>query len=251
MFVLCTEKEASKKQLKKSHKILVSYHLQDVTETKTVSHLSQLVPSVGLIKSFMNGDISRKKYIRKYIKTIEQNDELYASLLMLILAHENSAKSITDRNIALVVSEDELQFGYIQALAGYIVDNFGVPVAMFKDWKKAEFKNKKYKINQEKLTKDIKAYKSLLFDSYDEYQDTKDKVQGKVKDKKKSKDKDKKKYKGKKNKDKHSKKEKSKYEFVRNDNVGNTIDKAAEFDFVKAASKVHIMKIKRKGKKMW
>lgn len=244
MFIVCNENEAGKKQLKKNHKILVSHHLQDVDETQTISHLTQLIPSVGLLKSYMNGDISKKKYIRKYVKTIENNDELYASLVMLILAHENSSKDQEKRAIALVVSGDEMQFGYIQTLAMYIQDNFGIPFITYKEWKKREFKLKKYKINEERLSRDVRKHKTLLFDSYDEYKDTKDSLGGKGKKKKskKIKNKDKKK--------KNKKNKKSSFERYK-ESKETKLDKSAEFEFERMLSKRHVMRIKKTGKKTW
>lgn len=229
MFIICNEKEAGAKELKKVHKILISSHLDEVEETKRISHLTQLTPSVNIFKQFINGDISKKKYLKKYISNIVDNDELHSSLIMLILAHQQEDKN--GRPIALVCSSDEMGFLYLKALGKYIEKTFEIPVITYKECKKNKFKMIKYKLNKKYLSKMISNYKHLLFDDYQEYSKTVSEFDDNVKkkDKKKSK-----------NKEKDVKKNRKE--------VMKEIQNEADFDFVKAANKRHIITIKRKKK---
>lgn len=242
MFILCTEKEAGKKRLEKCHKILISSHLEDVKETKLVSHLTQLTPSVSLFKAYMNGDVSKKKYVKKYITTILEDDELHASLMMLLLAHEkivNGAKKGKNDVVALVVSSDEMQFHYIQALVQTIYEIYGIPTAPYSVWRDNDFKLSKTKLT-DAFTKSVKTYKHLLFGDYNEY----DKVKKSLKpDKKKGKKDDKKK--------KSSKKKKSNKKSDKRKDVADFIKEArkeSDFEFAKAVSKIHVLKIRKKKK---
>lgn len=234
MFVFCNEKEAGKKQFKKVHKILISSHLEDVEETKHVSHLTQLTPSVSLFKAYMNGDIGKKKYLKKYISTIVEDDELHASLMMLLLAHEQTTKS-GDGIIALVASSDEINFYYMQELIAYIELTYGIPTVSYRDWKDNDFKIKKTRLTRE-FDKSIKKYKHLLFGNYDEYDKAKKSLKGDYSKKKK------------KNSDKNKR---TKGSSDRKKDIADFIKeskKESDFDFVRAMCKVHVLKIKRKKK---
>ena len=159
MFIICNEKEYDKKKLKGVSKIFISDMLRKVRENDEITHLTHLIPSYKLMSNYYNDKYSKKKYNKKYIEFLEQ-DEVYATLLVLLMMYEK------EKNIAMVCDSDEMDFLYMEFLMKYLKEEFGTKYIFYEKWK--EKCSKKNPIDKDKLKKKIKKYKSLIFGEEDE-----------------------------------------------------------------------------------
>lgn len=180
MIILCDEEQYEKKRLKKVHKIIISNDLEDVPETRTISHMHYLIPQSKLMNKYYADEISAKKYKKKYFEYLEEN-QIYATLLTLMLIYKET------KQLVIVCSRMEREFLYIQFLLEYLHEKFGVPVIKYEDWKKKEFVDK-FNINKDVLKKEVKKYRHILFE--DEIAEEEEKKKSKKKSKDKSKKKD-------------------------------------------------------------
>lgn len=184
MFIICNPEQATKKSFKKIPKIIISEELKNVKEDQYITIYNQFLPKQKLFNDFVNGDIGYKEYRKKYIKNIEKNEELYASLVLLLMVYEKK------KDILLVATNTELELGYIQFLSKYIIDKFGVTVVSYKNWKKKGKKLGKCDINRKALIKAVKEYGDIITGSKKFIKDVKKKTK-KDKQKKKKKTKEK------------------------------------------------------------
>lgn len=184
MFIICNPEQATKKSFKKVPKIIISEELKNVKEDQYITIYNQFLPKEKLFNDFVNGDIGYKEYRKKYIKNIEKNDELYASLVLLLMVYEKK------KDIILVATDTELELGYIQFLAKYLIEKYGVEALTYKDWKKKGKKLGKGEINKKSLIKSVKEYGDIITGSKKFIKDVKKKSK-KDKQKKKKKTKEK------------------------------------------------------------
>lgn len=184
MFIICNPEQATKKSFKKVPKIIISEELKNVKEDQYITIYNQFLPKQKLFNDFVNGDIGYKEYRKKYIKNIEKNEELYASLVLLLMVYEKK------KDIIFVATNTELELGYIQFLSKYLIDKFEVTVLPYKDWKKKGKKLGKCDINRKSLIKAVKEYGDIITGSKKFIKDVKKKTK-KDKQKKKKKTKEK------------------------------------------------------------
>lgn len=179
MFIVCTGREADKKSLKKITKIVISSVYEDMDTDDRTTILNQFLPSRKLFYQFQNGDISQKKYMSKYQKNIKENDELSATITLLMMVYAR------EKDVCLVCSEDEMRFGYMNAFAHILQDDFGATVMSYKKWKENGKKFGKAPYDKSFLKEMVSRYKDILEED-DDYKPSKKK---KKKDKKKKKNK--------------------------------------------------------------
>lgn len=190
MFILCNEKQAKKKIFKKTFKFVIS-DMCDINDDYSTYGRS-FIPPMEMYHDYVNGDLSKKEFKKKYKKYLIKFDELYATLIILVLAYVNK------KDYLIVCSDEEMEVGYAQYLMEVLNEDFGVAIVNYDKWK-SKF-NKEFgecPVDADQLNKAIKKYKKLIADSVD------DKAYKKIKSKiKKDKKKSSKKKKSKKNKQK-------------------------------------------------
>ena len=175
MFIICNEKEYKKKKLKDMPKIIISEYLEDVPDKKKITHLNQFLPPMKLFHDFIDGRINKKKFFNKYKSNIKKNDEMYATLIVIMMIYQKK------KDVCLVCSSNELKSGYMHAFCELLAEEFKVEVVSYKKLKDKMIGRNKYDKN--KLNKAIKKYRELLEDSG--YKSSKKKKK-KTKDKKKN-----------------------------------------------------------------
>lgn len=182
MIILCTSKEAEKKLLKKAYKIYVTDIIpDDCEEKKRVHYTREFLPDPITFSNYINGYTNKKQYRKEYIDNIKENETLFSSLLCILILYRRGDK------VCLVCDESEIQFKYLEFLAQFINERYGIKIITYKDAKKIgdldDIKNKMPEKGYKKLEKDIKKHKHILGEAA---------KQSKGKKKKKKKDKHKK-----------------------------------------------------------
>lgn len=204
MFIICNEFQADKKAVKKLDKIVISEALEGVKDSKKITHMNQLLPPMDLFHNFINGEFSKKKFMKKFIKHIKNNDQLFASIAMIMLVYKKQ------KDLVLVCSAEEMRYGYMHAICMLLNDVFKVDIMDYDIWKSKGAKLGKCKFDEKALKEVCKEYSDILFDDGDDRHHKSKKKGKKDKDKKgKKKDKFKELEKGK-NKKKSSNKSKGK-----------------------------------------
>lgn len=181
MIIICTGKEADKPALKKVTKIIISSYYGDMKSTNKLVVMNQFLPSIKLHHKFINGDINKKKFYKKYIENIIEDREIYASLLTLLLAYQQK------KDLCLVCHSDEMKIGYINCLCNLFAEEFGVECITYKKWKEKGKKLGKCKLDKNKLSKLVKKYKNIIFTEEDYKKIKKKKLKKKNEKKKKNK----------------------------------------------------------------
>lgn len=181
MIILCTSKEAEKKLLKKAYKIYVTD--TEGEESKRTHYTGEFLPSPLLFSNYINGYISKKQYKKEYIENIKDNDMLFSSLLCILILYRRGDK------VCLVCDESEIQFKYIEFLAEFINERYGIKITNYKEVKKigdlSDIKNKMTDKGLKRLEKDIKKHKHILGDAAKQAKKGKKKKNKKGKGKKK------------------------------------------------------------------
>lgn len=155
MFVICNETEYEKKKLKGVPKLIISYDLKKVRENDDINHLTHLIPPYKIMSNYYNDKYSDKKYFKKYVEFLE-TDEVYATLLTVLMMYEK------EDNVALVCSTAEMDFKYLEFLLEFLQDKFNIKFISFSKWKQKDYP-KKNPIDKDKLKKEVKKYKNIIF----------------------------------------------------------------------------------------
>lgn len=94
----------------------------------TVFNMTDLLPTADMFMKYYNGQLSKKKFIKKYSELIKtKNGNIEYALFSIGMALKNRA------SICLTCNEKEYKIGYIKVLAEYIGDLFGVDVKELDD----------------------------------------------------------------------------------------------------------------------
>lgn len=191
MIILCTYKEASKKSMKDASKVIASATIEK-TDLKRAVTTGEFLPNEYLFSQYINGYISKKEYKKKYIKSIINNEGAFTSLLTIMLLYKRGD------HVALVCDEEEVEFKYLQFLAEFLSERYGLDICTYDTVKKKgldKIKNHMSKKGEKTLKRDLKEYRDELRAAQKALEKSK-----KKKSKKHSKKKDKKKDKKKKKK---------------------------------------------------
>ena len=156
MIIICNQNEYEKKKLRKIDKFIISDDLKDVKESENVTHLKFLIPPFKLMTDFYNDDISEKKYYKKYKEYIEENDELMATIVTIMLIYKK------EKNIAFVCSKQEQGFLYIDFIVEILKERYGIKAMKYSKWKDKDCPDNA-PIDKVKLKKDVKKYYNLIF----------------------------------------------------------------------------------------
>lgn len=95
----------------------------DSDSNNGIFNMTELCPPADLFISYNNGELSKKKFLKKYRKYIEQkNTTIEYTIFTLGMALANKS------NICLTANEKEYRIGYVKVLADYLGELFGVEV---------------------------------------------------------------------------------------------------------------------------
>lgn len=157
MIIICNEKEAKKKKLKNIPKIVISLDIKELPD-ESYQYMNQFIPEFTLFHDYLNRDISKKKYMKKYIESIKENDQLMASLTLLMMIYKEN------RNMAFVCSQNELDYLYIAFLMQIINEKFDeYHITTYSEWKKNDCPND-IGIDKKKLKKLMDKYHGIIFE---------------------------------------------------------------------------------------
>lgn len=93
-------------------------------------NMTSLLPPAKLLIERKNGNVGKKKFIKKYKKYLKTENSVVENTLFSI------ALSIASKNsLVFSCSDDEFELGYIQALVEYICERFELDVDNPKDMK--------------------------------------------------------------------------------------------------------------------
>lgn len=109
--------------------ISVSANTKKDTEFESFN-MDILLPPAKLFIDRKNGDIGKKKFIKKYEKFLSQKNTTVENTIFSI-----GTAIRAKNNICFFCSDDEYELGYIQALIDYICEVFGVEATDPKDVK--------------------------------------------------------------------------------------------------------------------
>lgn len=161
MIIICNEKEVSKKKLKNIPKIVVSLDIKELPDD-SYQFMNQFLPEFSLFHDYLNRDISKKKYMKKYIETIKENDQLMASLTLLMMIYKEN------KNMAFVCSQNEIDYMYISFLMKIINEKFDESsICMYKEWKDNDYSNSTT-LDKKKLKKLMDKYHEIIFEGEEE-----------------------------------------------------------------------------------
>lgn len=164
MIILCNEKEVGKKKLKNIPKILISIDIKEAPDD-SYQYMNQFIPEFSLFHDYLNRDISKKKYMKKYIETIKENDQLMASLTLLMMIYKEN------KNMAFVCSQNEMDYMYMSFLMKIINEKFDEScICMYKEWKANGYSDSTT-LNKKKLKKLMDKYYDIIFEGEDEISD--------------------------------------------------------------------------------
>lgn len=181
MIIVCNYKQSQKKCFKKKQKFVISKVYDDPKiENSYTTILNCFLPPMELFEKYIDGEIDTKKYYKKYSKHIRSNDELYSTLVLLMLGYNK------EKNIVLICSDDEMQFGYMNFLCKILTDDFGVEVKSYSKWKEKKKFDNKSKIDIKALRIKAKEYKTFFDGNEDSKKKSKKKKKKAKKNKKKS-----------------------------------------------------------------
>ena len=155
MIIICKGEQIDDKKLKKVNKVIISYDYAKFTG-KRIIQLMQLLPDYDLLSDYCNGDISGEKYRKKYIKSIEKDDEICATLVLLMMGLEKN------KDLVFMCSPAEMELGYIKFICEFLYKAFGAEYITYKKWKKKGSELGNCVIDKKALKKSIIAYKDLL-----------------------------------------------------------------------------------------
>jgi hypothetical protein len=145
------------------------FNVVSVSETLTadkdneikIMPLTELLPPAELMKEIKAGDISEKKFDKKYAEFLKTDAAEYA-LFTVGLALKDSAK-----DFCFICSDKEWEYGYLQTLGETISELFGIKVSDVKKTSKAIKKSmdaipKKVKKDEKKFKKELKTISKEL-----------------------------------------------------------------------------------------
>lgn len=211
MLIVTTVKHLDEKPLSKKYfKVLaIDGSKGDIKGMKNTIVSREFLPDPVLFMNYINGTISKKRYKKEYLKELSTDIDKTVSIITMMIAYRRGDK------IVLACRKDEKEYLYLDFLAEYISDRYGIKLGSHKD-AKDEPKNKLG--DPKRLEKDIKHYADELEEMIG-YKDKKKKKKKKDKDKKKGKNKKK----GK-DKKKDSKKKKKKDKSFDDKHMQRTIE---------------------------
>ena len=136
--------------------IKVSMEREDENETS----LPYIIPPASIIIPFKQGNLSKKKFLKKYKKYLSESKGVEFAIFNILKAIKNK------RSLCFTCTDDEYDYGYLKVLCEYISDEFGLEILPLKE--------ARYILNSELETLDKKNRK-LIKKSEDEIESPKKK----------------------------------------------------------------------------
>ena len=166
--IICVKQPKLDKVNKALFKIIAVTNDADVS-TDDVFNMTELLPPADLFMSYNSGELSKKKFLKKYAKFLETKDtNLEYSILTIGMALNQR------HNICFTANDKEYRIGYVKVLANYIGELFGVEVKELDEvnedikFELDSYSKKERKIlkrHDEELSKKERKFKSKLVKS--------------------------------------------------------------------------------------
>ena len=166
--IICVKQPKLDKVNKALFRIIAVTNDADIS-TEGVFNMTELLPPADLFMSYNSGELSKKKFLKKYAKFLETKDtNLEYSILTIGMALKQR------HNICFTANDKEYRIGYVKVLAKYIGDLFGVEVKELNDvndeikYELDSYSKKERKIlkkSNEELSKSERKFKSKLIKS--------------------------------------------------------------------------------------
>ena len=166
--IICVKQPKLDKVNKTLFRIIAVSNDADIN-TEGVFNMTELLPPADLFMSYNSGELSKKKFLKKYAKFLEtKNTNLEYSILTIGMALNQR------HSICFTANDKEYRIGYIKVLANYIGELFGVEVKELDDvnedikFELDAYSKKERKIlkkDDEELSKKERKFKSKLVKS--------------------------------------------------------------------------------------
>lgn len=166
--IICVKQPKLDKVNKSLFRIIAVTNDADIS-ADGVFNMTELLPPADLFMSYNSGELSKKKFLKKYAKFLEtKNTNLEYSILTIGMALNQR------HNICFTANDKEYRIGYVKVLANYIGELFGVEVKELDDvnddikFELDSYSKKERKIlkkNDEELSKKERKFKSKLIKS--------------------------------------------------------------------------------------
>lgn len=114
-----------------------------------VFNMTELLPPADLFMLYNSGELSKKKFLKKYAKHIRtKNTNIEYTIFSIGMAIKNGS------NICFTANDKEYRIGYVKVLANYISELFGVEVVELEDAKQSlKYALDSYSKDERKLIK--------------------------------------------------------------------------------------------------
>lgn len=111
---------------------IISVSAKDGSVEDASFNMSALLPPADLLMAYNNGNIGKKKFAKKYIKFLSEENSTAENTIFTI------AKSLSkNNNLCITCTDDEYNIGYTKILAQYIADTFGFECYKYGDAKES------------------------------------------------------------------------------------------------------------------
>lgn len=118
--MICSVKESKVDKINETFFRIISVSQEQIGD---YFNLSELLPDPELWLKYTSGELSKKKFLKKYEKYISQKDtNVEYSIFTIAMALKQKA------NICITANEKEYRSGYVKVLVKYISDKFGVEI---------------------------------------------------------------------------------------------------------------------------
>lgn len=114
-----------------------------------VFNMTELLPPADLFMLYNSGELSKKKFLKKYAKHIKtKNTNIEYTIFSIGMAIKNGS------NICFTANDKEYRIGYVKVLANYISELFGVEIVELEDAKQSlKYALDSYSKDERKLIK--------------------------------------------------------------------------------------------------
>lgn len=120
--IICVKQSKLKKVIKDNLFKVVSISSEPLG-IESVFNMTELLPPADMLLKRKNGDLSKKKFLKKYKKFIETKDtNIEYTIFTLGMALDRK------QNLCLTASDKEYRLGYVKVLADYLSEIYGIDI---------------------------------------------------------------------------------------------------------------------------
>lgn len=98
-------------------------------ENENETSLPYIIPPMSIFIPRKQGNISKGKFLKKYVKYLDENKSAEFAIFNIVKALKNKV------SICFTCTDEEFKMGYVQKLAEYLSERFGVSVYEYKEAK--------------------------------------------------------------------------------------------------------------------